>query len=84
MKQEKLIPLLDKLRRSAKKQKGFINRHTYASRTNPGEYIVISKWKSVEDWKKWMKKKKTRDRQDKVDSLLGEGTIFDIYEPETF
>jgi hypothetical protein len=34
---EKLIPLLQKLRNHAKKQKGFISRATYSSMNDPGE-----------------------------------------------
>ena len=41
---DKLIPLLQELRKYAKKQKGFISRGTFSSLTDPGEYIVISKF----------------------------------------
>ena len=81
---DKLIPLLKALRNHAEKQKGFISRKTYTSLSNPGESIVISKWKTAGAWEKWMAKEKTKKLQGKVDSLIGEKTIYDIYQPETY
>lgn len=73
---EKLLPLLRELRKHAKKQKGFISRATFSSLTDPGEYIVISEWKTVDYWKKWMDDKTTQEIQAKIDSLIGEKNIF--------
>jgi heme-degrading monooxygenase HmoA len=81
---ENLIPLFKELRDLAKKQNGFISRGTLSSLTDPGEYIVISEWETVEDWRNWMDKKETREIQGKIDSLLGEKTFFDVYLPEKF
>lgn len=83
-KNDKLIPMLKKLLKHAKKQKGFISRATFTNVNDPAENIVISKWKSEEDWKKWMKKKKVREIQDQIDSLIGEKTLFDVYKPEQY
>jgi heme-degrading monooxygenase HmoA len=81
---ENLVPLFKELRDLAKKQNGFISRGTLSSLTDPGEYIVISEWETVEDWRNWMDKKETRKIQGKIDSLLGEKTFFDVYLPEEF
>lgn len=81
---EKLIPLLKKLRKLAEKQKGFISRTTYSSLSDPGEYIVLSEWKTADDWIEWMDKKKTRKIQGDIDSLIGEKTFFDVFRPESF
>jgi len=81
---EKLIPLLQKLRKLAEKQKGFISRTTYSSLSDPGEYIVLSEWKTADDWIEWMDKKKTRKIQGDIDSLIGEKTFFDVFRPENF
>lgn len=81
---EKLIPLLQALRNHAKKQKGFISRKTFSSLDNPGENIIISKWETVDDWSEWMKKKKSRKIQGKIDSLIGERTVYDVYQPEKY
>jgi len=81
---ENLIPLFKELRDLANKQNGFISRGTFSSLTDPGEYIVISEWETVDDWRNWMDKKETRKIQGKIDSLLGEKTFFDVYLPEEF
>ena len=81
---ENLIPLFKELRDLAKKKNGFISRGTFSSLTDPGEYIVISEWETVDDWRNWMDKKETRKIQGKIDSLLGEKTFFDVYLPEEF
>lgn len=83
-KKDKLIPLLKQLRKHAEKQKGFISRSTYSSLSDPGEYIVISEWKTADDWIEWMDDKMTRKIQGDIDSLIGEKTFFDVFRPEEF
>ena len=83
-KNDKLIPLLQKLRKHAEKQKGLISRATLTNVIDPAENIVISEWKTKESWQKWMKKKKVKEIQGKIDSLIGEKTIFDVYFPEPY
>lgn len=81
---DKLAPLLNKLRKSAESEKGFISRTTYSSLNDPGEVIVISEWKTADKWIKWMNKKRVKKLQWKIDSLIGEKTFFDVYKPEEF
>lgn len=81
---EKLIPLLKKLQKLAEKEDGFISRSTYSSLNDPGEYIVISEWKSADNWIEWMNRKKVQQVQWEIDSLIGEKTFFDVYRPEEF
>jgi heme-degrading monooxygenase HmoA len=83
-KKDKLIPLLKKLRKSAEQQKGFVSRSTYSSLNDPGEYLVISEWETVDHWAKWMDKKTTKQTQSAIDSLIGEKTFFDVYKQEDF
>jgi quinol monooxygenase YgiN len=84
VKKKKLIPLLKKLRSLSKKQPGHIFRETFRSIDNPGEYIVISEWKKIEDWKQLLGKKEIKAVQNQIDSIIGEKTIYDVYEPERF
>jgi heme-degrading monooxygenase HmoA len=50
---------------------------------DPKNFLVISKWETVEDWKKWLNSKERRDIQDKADSLIGEKTFYEVYETIT-
>lgn len=79
-----LIPLLKKLRSLSKRQPGHISRETLRSVDNPGEYMVISEWEKIEDWKQLLRNKEIREVQGRIDSIIGEKTIYEVYEPERF
>ena len=78
---EKLISLLSELSSRSKEQPGHISRETLKSLDNPGEYLVRCEWETVEDWDKWLHSKERRDIQGKIDSLIGEKTFFEVFEP---
>jgi heme oxygenase (mycobilin-producing) len=81
---DELIPLLRQLRNHAEKHQGFISRATYSRLNDPGECIVISEWKTADDWIEWMGSKDIRKIQGDIDSLIGEKTFFDVYRPEEY
>ena len=76
-----LFPLLTELRSLAKNQPGYISGETLRSLDDPEDYMVVSHWETVDDWKKWLQSKERRDLQGKVDSLIGERTFYEIFEP---
>ena len=78
---EALFPLLTELHSLAKKQPGYISGETLRSLDDPEDYMVISQWETADDWKKWSQSKERRDLQGKVDSLIGERTFYEIFEP---
>ena len=78
---EKLISLLAELSSRSKEQPGHISRETLRSLDNPGEYLVRCEWETVEYWDKWLHSKERRDIQGKIDSLIGEKTFFEVFEP---
>ena len=78
-----LLPLLAELHTRAIKQPGYISGETLRSIENPEDFLVISKWETAEDWKKWLKSKERRDLQGSVDSLIGEKTFYEVYETIT-
>ena len=78
---EELFPLLTELRIRAKDQPGYISGETLKNIDTSGNYLVISKWETADDWKKWFNSEERRDIQGKVDSLLGEKTLYEIFEP---
>jgi heme-degrading monooxygenase HmoA len=81
---KQLVPLLKELRIKAEKQPGFISRTTYSKLDDPGELVVIMEWQTVDDWVKWMDNKEAKDLQWRVDSIIGEKTVFQVYKPEDF
>jgi len=78
---ENMISLLAELNSRSKEQPGRISRETLRSLDNPGEYLVRCEWETVEDWDKWLHSKERRDIQGKIDSLIGEKTFFEVFEP---
>ena len=78
---EELVPLLTKLRTRAKEQPGYIAGETLRSLDNSENYLIFSKWETADDWKKWFNSKERRDIQGEVDSLIGEKTFYEIFEP---
>ena len=80
-KPEALFPLLTELRSLAEKQPGYISGETLRSLNDPDKYLVFSKWETVDDWKNWLQSKERRDLQGEVDSLIGERTFYEIFEP---
>jgi heme-degrading monooxygenase HmoA len=78
---EKLISLLSELSSRSKEQPGHISRETLKSLDNPGEYLVRGEWETAEYWDKWLHSKERRDIQGEIDSLIGEKTFYEVFEP---
>ena len=78
-KESELLPLLVQLRSLATTQSGYISGETLRNVDNPEDYLVISTWKSVDDWKSWASNNQRAEIQDKIDALLGEKTEYSIY-----
>ena len=76
-----LFSLLTELRDHAKNQPGYISGETLKNIDDPQEFLVVSNWKTVADWNNWVSSKERRDIQGRVDSLIGERTFYDVFEP---
>jgi heme-degrading monooxygenase HmoA len=74
-----LLPLLLELRKLATTQAGYISGETLRNMDDPEDYLVISTWKSVDEWKSWVANEQRAALQDKIDSLLGQKTEYGIY-----
>lgn len=78
---EKLIPLLKELNLRAQKQPGYISTHTLQSKENPEDFKVVSIWENEEDWNRWFLNRERKEIQDKIDSLIGERTFYELFQP---
>jgi len=78
-KAEALKPLLQKLRNLAMQQSGYISGETFKRIDRPGESLVVSTWKSMDDWRAWVLSDERTGIQEKIDHLLGEKTVYEIY-----
>ncbi|MBT8345253.1 MAG: antibiotic biosynthesis monooxygenase [Desulfofustis sp.] len=75
-----LTVLLKRLRSVTLMQPGYISGQTLKRLDKPGETMVISTWRSIEDWNDWVKNEKRIVIQKEIDDLLGAETEYEVYE----
>jgi len=75
-----LTILLKKLRSLTINQPGYISGETLRRVDKSDECMVISTWRSVEDWDNWLKSEKRISIQGEIDRLLGQQTEYAVYE----
>jgi heme-degrading monooxygenase HmoA len=74
-----LALLLKKLRALTLEQPGYISGETLNRIDKKNESMVISTWRSVEDWNTWVNNPKRTEIQNQIDSLLGQQTDYAMY-----
>ncbi len=75
----RLNNLLMKLRAKAMLAKGYISGETLRSLDDPNEYLVISTWNNLRDWKQWEADTERQEIQGQIDSLLQTPSIHRIF-----
>lgn len=77
-----LAPLIVEMRSLATVQPGYISGETFRLIDPPeeSEFLVISIWRSVEDWKQWLHSSERTRIQREIDALIDEKTEYRIYE----
>lgn len=78
-KEAQILPLLLDLRSRAIIRPGYISGETLRNVHDPEDYVVISTWKSIEDWKSWEMSRERGEVQAQIDALLGGKTVYGIY-----
>ena len=79
-KMEDLRVLINELRSMTMGQPGYIAGETLQRVDSPGESLVVSKWQSADYWQQWQQSSARSKIQAKIDQLLGEETVYEIYE----
>ncbi len=75
-----LTVLLKKLRSLTLNQPGYIYGETLRRIDQPDECMVISTWRSLQDWESWLKNEERISIQSEIDLLLGKETEYAVYE----
>jgi heme-degrading monooxygenase HmoA len=75
-----LLPLFRRLRNLATNQAGYISGETLKCVSNPGEYLVISTWQSIDDWREWVVSRERFEIQNEIDARLNEASVYEIYQ----
>jgi heme-degrading monooxygenase HmoA len=75
-----LLPLFRRLRNLATNQPGYISGETLRRIDEPNEYLVISTWQSVDNWREWVVNPERIETQNEIDAWLGIDTTYEIYQ----
>ena len=74
-----LMEYFKRLRMLATQCPGYISGETLHRFDMPEKYLVISSWQTIEDWRNWLRSAERTEIQNKIDTLLGENTSYEIY-----
>jgi quinol monooxygenase YgiN len=74
-----LMNLLKKLRSLTLSQPGYVSGETMRRIDKDGECLVISTWRSIEDWNSWVSNAERVTVQTEIDRLLGSDTVYEVY-----
>lgn len=79
-KAEGLLPLFRRLRNLAIDQPGYISGETLRGMENPSQFLVISTWQSIENWRQWVARPERTAIQNEIDVHLEEEPSYEIYQ----
>jgi heme-degrading monooxygenase HmoA len=71
--------LLRELRTKAIPSAGYISGETLRALDDPHNYIVVTTWQSVDDWKNWEKNSERKKIQAKIERLMARSTRTKIF-----
>jgi heme-degrading monooxygenase HmoA len=74
-----MLKLFKEMRSLATDQPGYISGETLKSSDRPDVFLVISTWKTAEDWELWLLSKERQRIQAKIDELLGSTTSYEMF-----
>ena len=74
-----MLTLFREMRSLAASQPGYISGETLKSSDRPDVFLVISTWESSEGWEKWLLSKERQIIQEKIDTLLGGKTSYEMF-----
>jgi quinol monooxygenase YgiN len=82
-KEKELSGAVRELRSKAVHAKGYISGETLRSIEDPSIHLVISTWRSLEDWNFWADSPERKAFQPKIDAMLEEPTKISSYQYES-
>jgi len=74
-----MLRLFREMRSLATAQPGYISGETMKSNDRPDVFLVISTWESPDDWENWLLSEERQAIQEKIDSLLGGKTNYEMF-----
>lgn len=74
-----MLNLFMEMRSLASGQDGYISGETLKSSDRPDVYLVISTWATDNDCENWLKNKQRQEIQNRIDTLLGGNTSYEMF-----
>lgn len=81
-KEQELSEAIRDIRSKAAHAPGFISGETLRSLRDPSVHLVISTWKSFEDWSNWNDTPERKAFQKRIDAVLAEPAAINLYQYE--
>ena len=78
-KETELFDLLKDLRSKAISSKGYISGETLRALSDPHNYVVVSTWQSVDDWKNWERDPERKKIQAGIEKIMMRPSKTKIY-----
>ena len=75
-----LLPLFRQLRNLANNQTGYISGETLKKIDESGQYLDISTWQSLDNWREWLLSRERIEIQSEIDARLDQETTYEIYQ----
>ena len=72
--------MLEKFRDMAKTEPGYISGETLINHYDSRSIMVISTWRTIEDWVRWQSSDKRAGNEAKIEELLEVPTKYEIYD----
>ncbi len=71
--------LLRQLRSKAVSSKGYISGETLRAISDPHNYIVVSTWQTVDDWRNWENDPERKKIQTRIETIVMRPTKARVY-----
>ena len=78
---KKLVPLILQMRSLAMHQPGYISGTTLSNLEQPEDCLVISRWESIDDWKRWFHSSQRAEKESEIEKLSGKTAKYEIFAP---
>jgi heme-degrading monooxygenase HmoA len=79
-KEENIAPLLRRLRATAMLQRGYVTGETLLSIEDRNVIVIISTWRSLEDWRRWEGSEQRSRVNRQIEPHLDESLLVETYE----
>ncbi|MGV8081386.1 MAG: antibiotic biosynthesis monooxygenase family protein [Syntrophales bacterium] len=76
---DEIMNLIKELRSRATGQTGYVGGETLQRLDEPDEFLVISTWQSLEDWKNWMNSAIRKEIRQRIEILAGARESCEVY-----